>query len=131
MEDLMKAFINKSDERFDTHGTTIRNLQRQVRQTSNLLSERATGTLSSDIEKNPKKITKDVSLRSGKILIDKGFKIRADVVIKQTKIIEEKKSGKLMGKTSDTRKEVEESKHMPTLPFPQKLKREKLDKYFG
>ncbi|XP_070034370.1 uncharacterized protein [Nicotiana tomentosiformis] len=77
MEDLMKAFINKSDKKFKTQGTTIReqgtairNLERQFRHIANLLSERAPRTLPSDTEKNPKETIKVVSLRSGKTLVD-------------------------------------------------------------
>ncbi|XP_016500490.1 uncharacterized protein LOC107818924 [Nicotiana tabacum] len=75
LEDLMKAFINKSDEKFETQGTTIReqgttirNLERQMGQLVSLLSERAPGTFPADTKKNPKETIKAVSLRSGKTL---------------------------------------------------------------
>ncbi|XP_070017952.1 uncharacterized protein [Nicotiana sylvestris] len=66
----MKAFIIKTDERFETHGATIRNLERQVWQIASLLSERSLGTLPADTERNSKEIINVVSLRSGQVLKD-------------------------------------------------------------
>lgn len=66
----MKVFIKKSDERFDSPSTAIKNLERQVGQISNLLYESIPRTLTSDTEKNPKEIIKVVSVRRRKILID-------------------------------------------------------------
>ncbi|XP_070036797.1 uncharacterized protein [Nicotiana tomentosiformis] len=101
-----------TDERLDAHGaaikelgTGLRNLERQVGQISTVLSERIP--------------------ESGKEL-----KIEDD----------DKKTEKKKGKKGVEKKKKEEtsrredsddgSKHMPTLPFPQKLYRKKLDKQF-
>ncbi|XP_019233975.1 PREDICTED: uncharacterized protein LOC109214505 [Nicotiana attenuata] len=77
MEDLMKAFIIKTDERLETHstaireqGTAIRNLKRHVGQLSNLLSKRVLGTPPANIERNPKETINTVCLRSGQVLKD-------------------------------------------------------------
>ncbi|XP_019260630.1 PREDICTED: uncharacterized protein LOC109238594 [Nicotiana attenuata] len=77
MEDLMKAFIIKTNKRLDTHdaaikelGTTFQNLEIQVGKLANLLSERVLGTLSADSERNPKETINAVSLRSGNVLED-------------------------------------------------------------
>ncbi|XP_070049986.1 uncharacterized protein [Nicotiana tomentosiformis] len=43
----------------------------------------------------------------------------------------EKESEEQKVQSSGLRKEIKESRHMPALPFPQKMKREKLDKCFG
>ncbi|XP_019234398.1 PREDICTED: uncharacterized protein LOC109214889 [Nicotiana attenuata] len=74
LEDLMKSFIVNMDERLDAHGaaikelgTSLRNLERQVGQIANILSERIPGTLPVDIEKNPKETINIVTLRSGKL----------------------------------------------------------------
>ncbi|XP_070054494.1 uncharacterized protein [Nicotiana tomentosiformis] len=107
MEDLMKAFINKTGEIFETQGIAIRNLERQMGQIANLLCERAPGTLPSDTEKNPKK------------------------TIKATETLSEEKNEEQKSQNSGVQQEIEESRHMPALPFPQKMKREKLDKCFG
>lgn len=84
MKDLMKEFINKFDERFDTHSTIIRNLETQVGKIANLLDDRAPGTPPSDIEKNLKESIKAMSLRSEKTSIDPVVKTRPVVVSKQT-----------------------------------------------
>ncbi|XP_070049295.1 uncharacterized protein [Nicotiana tomentosiformis] len=147
LEDLMKAFINNSDKKLETQGTAIReqgtaiqNLERQMRHLAPLLSERAPGTLPADTEKNPKETIKDVSPRSGKTLAEPKSKPRDEKEINSTKIAEEQKIGEFLPKENVSNKDVdkqkvnnavEESKHMPLLPFPQEMKREKLDKYFG
>nr|XP_016505764.1 PREDICTED: uncharacterized protein LOC107823586 [Nicotiana tabacum] len=131
MEDLMKAFINKTDEKFETRSTTIQNLERQMGQIANLLSDRAPGTLPYDTKKNPKETIKDVSLRRGKTLVDPVVKARTKVVNKKTETPAKKKSKEQKDQSSGVQKEIEESRHMPALPFPQKMKREKLDKCFG
>ncbi|XP_075086243.1 uncharacterized protein LOC107819768 [Nicotiana tabacum] len=82
-------------------------------------------------EKNPKETIKVVSLRSGKTLADPVVKARPEVVNKQVEIRAKTKGEEQQGHSSGVQKEIEESRHMPTLPFPQKMKREKLDKCFG
>ncbi|XP_070044857.1 uncharacterized protein [Nicotiana tomentosiformis] len=138
----------KTDERLDAHsaaikelGTGLRNLERQVGQIVTILSERIPGTLSADTEKNPKETVNDVTLRSGQVLKDP-TPIHKEVTPekesgKELKIEDDKKTEKKKGKKraekkkkeeNSRRDEYEESKHMPALPFPQKLYREKLDK---
>ncbi|XP_019261583.1 PREDICTED: uncharacterized protein LOC109239469 [Nicotiana attenuata] len=154
LEDLMKAFIKKSNEKLEPHrttireqgitireqGTTIQNLERQMGQIASLLSERAPRTLPSHTNKNPKGMIKSVSLRSGKTLADPIAKLRVEGVIKSARTAEEQKIGESLateniiekkGDKPKSNSEVEESKHMPVLPFPQKMKREKLDICFG
>jgi len=84
IEDLMNFFILKTDERLETHSTTIREhgatikelgtgfriLERQVGQIAIILSERVPGTLPADTERNPKEIVNVVNLRSGQVLKD-------------------------------------------------------------
>jgi len=89
---LIKSFIIKTDERLDTHGATIkelgtnfRNLERQVRQIANILSERIPGTLPADTEKNPKETVSVVTLRSTQVL--------KDPTPVQKEVIPEKESG--------------------------------------
>lgn len=88
MKDSMKAFINKSDGRFDTHGTAIQNLERQIRQIANILSERAPGTLPADTEKNLKETIKFVYLRNAKTLAGPVMKTKVKVVSKKTETVE-------------------------------------------
>ncbi|XP_070041051.1 uncharacterized protein [Nicotiana tomentosiformis] len=107
-------------ERMDAHGAAIkelgtgfRNLERQMRQIAKILSERAPGTLPADTERNSKEIVN--VLKNG---VDKKKK-------GPMKAEKKKKDKKLR------REEHDESEHMPALPFPQTLYREKLDKQFG
>nr|XP_016502887.1 PREDICTED: uncharacterized protein LOC107821010 [Nicotiana tabacum] len=156
MEDLMKAFIIKTDERCETHGATIRNLERQVGQIASLLSERSPGTLHADTKRNPKEIINVVSLRNGKVL--QGLLVaekneltgnqvknegkqksdenrRNEVRAEQEDDLKKKNKSEVpTKKKKDKQKsndEIEESKYMSALPFPQKHRREKLDKQFG
>ncbi|XP_016514619.2 uncharacterized protein LOC107831367 [Nicotiana tabacum] len=159
MEDLMYAFIIKTYEKLDTHSATIkeldtsfRNLERQVEQLAALLSERVSGTLPADTERNPKEIINAVSLRSGHELEDLIEKRKDESVERQVEIVEEqkisniqegvvrvdedlKKKGKIKAqkkKKNDisTNNETKESKYMLALSFHQKQRREKLDKQF-
>nr|XP_009628408.1 uncharacterized protein LOC104118764 [Nicotiana tomentosiformis] len=159
MEDLMKAFIIKTDERLDTHGaiikelgTSFQNLERQVGQLAILLSERVPGTLPADTERNPKETINAVFLRSGHELEDLIAKQKDEPVERQVEIVEEqkinniqegevrvdedlKKKGNIKAQKkkkndNSTNNETEERKYMPALPFPQKQRREKLDKQF-
>ncbi|XP_009619753.1 uncharacterized protein [Nicotiana tomentosiformis] len=101
--------------------------------------ERAPGALPADTKKNPKETIKAVFLWSGKTLAEPKAKPRDEKEINSTKIAKEQKIGESLPKENVNNKDVdkqkvnnavEESKHMPLLPFPQKMKREKLDKCF-
>ncbi|XP_049391432.1 uncharacterized protein LOC125855767 [Solanum stenotomum] len=99
----------------------------------NNISERLPGNLPSDTLRNPKEL-KVMTLRSGKKLND-NCKSKACEVTKSQD--EKQGSKKVVRKSNEIQKGKEkseleiDSKYMPTLPFFQKMKREKLDKYFG
>ncbi|XP_070040750.1 uncharacterized protein [Nicotiana tomentosiformis] len=144
MEDIMKTFIIKTDERLDAHdaaikelSTSFRILEKQIRHLATLILERSLGTLLADTERNSKETVNAVNLRSGQVLKDPTL-IQNDMNL-------EKKSGKQLKGDVDKmnkgpmktekkkeeksrREEHDESNHMFALPFPQKLSREKLDK---
>ncbi|KAG5620253.1 hypothetical protein H5410_005471 [Solanum commersonii] len=67
LEEMFKSFITKVDEKFENQNASIRNLEKQVGQIANQISERTPGTLPSDTVRNPKDL-KAVTLRSGKML---------------------------------------------------------------
>ncbi|XP_070041191.1 uncharacterized protein [Nicotiana tomentosiformis] len=125
IEDLMKAFILKTDERLETHSAAIREHEAAIK----------------EIEKNPKETVNAVTLRSGQVFKDP-TPIQKDVIIakesgEQLKSDDDKKkkgpmkTKKKKKEEKAKREEHEESRHMPALPFPQNLYREKLDKQFG
>ncbi|XP_070046227.1 uncharacterized protein [Nicotiana tomentosiformis] len=136
MEDLMKTFIIKTNERLDVHdesikelGTYFRSVEKQVGHLAILMSERALGTLPVDTERNPKDIVNVVTLRSEKELkditpIQKDMRHKKESGEQLKNGVEKKKEGK------SRREKHEASKHMPALPFPQKLSREIMDKQF-
>ncbi|XP_070049011.1 uncharacterized protein [Nicotiana tomentosiformis] len=116
LEDLIKAFIVKTNERLDAHGAAIKelvtgflNLKRQVGYIATILSKRVPGTLPADTERNPKETPKNE--------VDKKKK-------------DKKEGDKNKEEETSRRDESNESEHMHALPFPQKLYREKLDKQF-
>nr|XP_009588240.1 uncharacterized protein LOC104085826 [Nicotiana tomentosiformis] len=117
MEDLMKAFIDKTDEKFENQDTAIQNLERQI---ANLLSERTPGTLPSNTEKNPKETIKVVSLSSVKTLTDLEVKARPEVVSKQIETPAEKESEEQKSQSSGVQKEIEE-KVLTQMPAYAKL----------
>ncbi|XP_070046600.1 uncharacterized protein [Nicotiana tomentosiformis] len=143
----MKSFIVKTDERLDAHGSAIkelgtglRNLEKQVGQIATVLSEKILGTLPVDTEINPKEMINAVTLRNGQVLkdptpfqkevvpekeVEEQLKNEVNKKKKGNKGVEKKKKEEI-----SRREESNESEHMPALPFPQKLYREKLDKQF-
>ncbi|XP_049372882.1 uncharacterized protein LOC125837857 [Solanum verrucosum] len=132
-EEMFKSFITKVDEQFEIQGAFIRNLEKQVGQIANQISERPPENLPSDTLRNPKEL-KVMTLRSGKKLND-NCKSKACEVIKSQD--EKQGSKKIVGKSNEIQKGKEkseleiDSKYMSALPFPQNMKREKLNKYFG
>ncbi|XP_070057040.1 uncharacterized protein [Nicotiana tomentosiformis] len=138
LEDLMKSFIVKTNERLNAHGsafkelgTGLQNLEKQVGQIATVLSERIPGTLPSDTERNPKETVNSVTLRSGQVLKDptpvqkeavpkkeseEKMKIEGDKRTKGKKGADKKKK-----KDTSRKEDRNESEHMPALPFPQKL----------
>ncbi|XP_019248590.1 PREDICTED: uncharacterized protein LOC109227852 [Nicotiana attenuata] len=131
----MKAFIVKTDEIFEVQGAEIQNLEKQVGKIAMILSERVPGTLPADIERNPKETVNAVTLRSGQVLkdlnpIQKGMRLEKESGEQLKSDVDKKKKGqreveKKKKEENSRREEPEESKHMPALPFPQKLSREK------
>nr|XP_016465147.1 PREDICTED: uncharacterized protein LOC107788018 [Nicotiana tabacum] len=143
MEDLMKAFIIKTDEKFETYSAAIRNLERQVGQIASLLSKRSPGTIPVNTEKNPKETINAVSLRNDKVLqgplvAEKNEltrnQVKNEVRAEQEDDLKKKNKSKVPKLTKKYKQrsndEIEESKYMSALPFPQKQRREKLDKQF-
>ncbi|XP_019230575.1 PREDICTED: uncharacterized protein LOC109211491 [Nicotiana attenuata] len=76
----------------ETHGISIRNLERQVKQLANILSERVPGTLPAYTERNKKIIINAVSLRSGHVLKDPIEKQKDELIEEHVEIVEEQKN---------------------------------------
>ncbi|XP_070053992.1 uncharacterized protein [Nicotiana tomentosiformis] len=143
----MKSFIVKTYERLDAHGsamkepvTSLRNLEKRVGKIATILFERIPGILPADTERNPKETVNVVTLRSGQV-VKEPTPVQKEVLPKKEsgEQLEDEVDKKMKGKKgiekkkkeeNSRRDESEESKHMPALPFPQKLYREKLDTQF-
>src|SRR2546430_12173605 len=97
--------------------SSIRNLEVQIGQIHNILSNRTQGTFPSDTEKNPKEQVNAVTLRSGKQLQEPQLKVtekrseesHAEEIIKEKEPNEPKK--------------IEQNKYEDRLPYPNRLKR--------
>ena len=137
------AFMNETKANMQQQGTQLnnqaaqlRNLEVQIGQMANLLTERQPGSLPSNSEVNPRRDgnehVKAVMLRSGKELEAKG----------QSPVIEEVETEKVIqpGQNDDADKEqlnekqsaensTEAKSNLP-VPYPQRLKKQKLDKQF-
>ncbi|KAH0712392.1 hypothetical protein KY289_008351 [Solanum tuberosum] len=113
LEEMFKSFITKADTKFENQSSSIRNLEKQVGQIANQISERTPGTLPSDTVRNPKDL-KAVTLRSGKLLSEncQSPKEKSRESQVETKESHETKKGK-------DKSEVDgDTKHMSPLPFP-------------
>ena len=137
------AFMNETKANMQQQATQLinqaaqlRNLEVQMGQMANLLTERQPGSLPSNSEVNPRRNgnehVKAVMLRSGKELEQKG----------QSPVIEEVETEKVSqpGQNDDADKEQLNKKQLKEnstevkaslpVPYPQRLKKHKLDKQF-
>ena len=124
VEDILSKFMESTGERMKSNeilmqnqAASIRNLEVQIGQIHNILSNRTQGTFPSDTEKNPKEQVNAVTLRSGKQLQEPQPKVaekrseesHAEEVIKEKEPNEPKK--------------IEQNKYEDRLPYPNRLKR--------
>ncbi|XP_070002793.1 uncharacterized protein LOC142165902 [Nicotiana tabacum] len=137
LEDMMYKFIKATDEKVESQSSAIKNLEIQMSQLATLMSEQIKGVLPSNIEKNPKEHLKAISLRSGKTLDDPyADRQGKSQEVEQVNEGENKRDSELLKEQNDNGKKVKENElmtnpHSVPLPFPQKMKRENLDKQFS
>ncbi|OIT24116.1 hypothetical protein A4A49_64388, partial [Nicotiana attenuata] len=137
LEDLMYKFTKATDEKVESQHSAIKNLEIQMSQLATLISGQIQGALPSNTEKNPKEHLKVISLRSGKSL-DDPYADREGKTQEVEKVNEgeNKIESKFPQEQKDKRKNVLKNElitnpHSVPLPFPQKMKRQKLDKQFS
>ncbi|GKU87120.1 hypothetical protein SLEP1_g1569 [Rubroshorea leprosula] len=137
LEDLLKKYIAVNESRFQSQeaatksleaavqnqGASIRNLEVQVGQLASVVSGRAQGALPSSTEKNPKEQVKAITLRSGKQF---GDEESSDNEGEKEKAPMEEKKSEVPSKESE-----EVKSYVPPIPFPHRLKQQKLDKQFA
>ena len=131
-----KANMQQQATQLNNQAAQLRNLEVQMGQMANLLTERQPGSLPSNSEVNPRRDgnehVKSVMLRSGKELEAKG----------QSPVIEEVETEKVIQpeQNDDANKDqphekqsaenTTEAKASIPVPYPQRLKKHKLDKKF-
>ncbi|OIS97023.1 hypothetical protein A4A49_60707, partial [Nicotiana attenuata] len=137
LEDLMYKFIKATNEKVESQHSAIKNLEIQVSQLATLMSGQIQGALPSNTEKNPKEYLKAISLRSGKSL-DDPYADREGKPQEVEKVNEgeDKIESNFPKEQKNKGKNVQENElitnpHSVPLFFPQKMKREKLDKQFS
>ncbi|GKV46238.1 hypothetical protein SLEP1_g53237 [Rubroshorea leprosula] len=137
LEDLLKKYIAVNESRFQSQeaatksleaavqnqGASIRNLEVQVGQLASVVSGRAQGALPSSTEKNPKEQVKAVTLRNGKQI---GDEESSDNEGEKEKAPTKEKKSEVPSKESE-----EVKSYVPQIPFPHRLKQQKLDKQFA
>ena len=131
-----KANMQQQATQLNNQAAQLRNLEVQMGQMANLLTERQPGSLPSNSEVNPRRDgnehVKAVMLRSGKELETKG----------QSPVIEEVETEKVTQPSLNDNENKEqlnekqsaenstEVKTSLSVPYPQRLKKHKLDKQF-
>ena len=127
-------FMNETRTNFQNQSAQIRSLEVQISQMANMFSERQQGNLPSTSEVNPKRDGKEhckaITLRSGKELetpvsVEKSDKVEKKVQ-SSTQVLNEE--------NVEEKPEVQAqppSVPSPRVPFPQRLKKSKLDQQFA
>ncbi|XP_010275709.1 PREDICTED: uncharacterized protein LOC104610674 [Nelumbo nucifera] len=122
LEELMTKFISSAETRFQNQEASIKNLETQLGQLAQMISVRVQGVLPSNTEANPREQVQAITLRN----------------CKELKEVEKKtQEGGKKGATLETEKEEEQSdsreekSQKPQVPFPNRLKRHKMEKDFG
>ncbi|XP_019260729.1 PREDICTED: uncharacterized protein LOC109238708 [Nicotiana attenuata] len=137
LEDMMYKFIKATDENVESQNSAIKNLEIQMSQLATLMSGQIKGALPSKTEKNLKEHLKSISLWSGKTLDDPyAYRQGKPQEVEHVTKCENELNLELPKNQKDKGKKVKENElmtnpHSVPLPFPQKLKREKLDKQFS
>ncbi|XP_070039694.1 uncharacterized protein [Nicotiana tomentosiformis] len=116
----------------ESQGSTLKNLEIQLSQLPTLVSEKIQGPLPSNTEKNPKEYLKAITLRLGKDL-DEPYVDQPEQQVNNGKNIEIPSE---LSKQKEVKKKEENNikkltHFLVTIPFPQKIKREKLDNQFS
>ncbi|XP_075106813.1 uncharacterized protein LOC142179828 [Nicotiana tabacum] len=133
----MYKFIKATDEKVESQHSAIKNLEIQVSQLATLMFGQIQGALPNNTEKTPKEHLKAISLRSGKSLDDPyADRERKPQEVEKVNEGENKMESKFPKEQKNKGKNVLENElitnpHSVPLPFPQKMKRQKLGKQFS
>ena len=131
-----KANMQQQATQLNNQAAQLRNLEVQMGQIANLLTERQPGSLPSNSEVNPRRDgnehVKAVMLRSGKELETQG-KSPVIKVVETEKVIQPSQNDDADKEQPQERQSTgntTEARDNPPIPYPQRLKKHKLDKMF-
>src|SRR5436189_4329600 len=151
IEDLLTKYIEGNEKRLEStdmlmknQSASIKNLEMQMGQIHNLLSNRPQGAFPSDTEKNPREQANAITLRSGKTYDDPKVNDTQAEVIKEKELQaerdrvqaekEDEEKARLEAEKEKERIRVEEGVKRyqdiyDALPFPGRLKKQADDKH--
>nr|XP_009778779.1 PREDICTED: uncharacterized protein LOC104228077 [Nicotiana sylvestris] len=132
LDDLLYKYIKVTDEKMESQNSSLKNLEIQLSQLAALVSEKIQDPLPSNIEKNPKEHFKAITLRSGKEL-DEPYADQSEQRVNNGKNVEIPSEPSQKNEVKKKEEEnIEKLTPLPVnIPFPQKMKREKLDNQFA
>ena len=119
----MKTFMQKTETLIKNQQATIRDLQGQISQISQQISSRPSGSLPSKTEENPKRVNA-ITLRSGKEV-----ETPAGMVEEKEEVQVKDKGKRKLEEPTLTSPSVK--LYVPLVPFPGRLKQQKLDEQFA
>ncbi|XP_017973115.1 PREDICTED: uncharacterized protein LOC108661374 [Theobroma cacao] len=134
VEELLLQYMSKTDALIQSYGASLRNLETKVGQLVNSFNNRPQGALLSDTQVNPKgkehcnaitlRIGKEVEGVSRKSIESSKQHVHDDKAIVEKEIKVEKTDN------GQAKNQGDSQAIYPPPPFPQRLKRQKLDKQF-
>jgi hypothetical protein len=133
LENTLKQFMTQTDAIFQNQAASIRNLEVQIGQLSNLINTRPQGALPSQTEINPREQVQAVTLRSGKELIEPMKKEPTQAESKEEKGSSTRQQALPSAeKVKTTSKLFPENPppYVPPLPFPQRFQKLQIEKQF-
>ena len=122
--------MTRTDTTLQNQAASIRNLEVQMGQISNLLNARPQGTLPSNTETNLREHVKAIILQSSKELKDPIKRTNEEGEtrkIEEEVMVEQKEAAKPKSKLFPNNP----TPYKPPLPFPQRFQKQKLDKQFS
>ena len=135
-EDMLSKYIEANEARMKNQEASIKNIETQIGQLTNLLTNRAPGALPSDTEKNPREQANAITLRSGTKYDEPRMK-EAEAQEKE-KDVDPQKEGDAEDEEAERAKEKarvdqrvkEYQKRYDRIPFPGRLKKQMEEKHY-
>ncbi|XP_052176597.1 uncharacterized protein LOC127790905 [Diospyros lotus] len=123
--------VSKLQEQSDRTDATIKNIENQIGQLAKILTERQPGTWPSNTEVNPNEQVNAITTKSGVPLPE--IHVKRPGVVKENGIVQETTNQLEMPEVVAKQEKViplPVKPYVPPIPFPQRLRKHKLDKQF-